>query len=71
MAFLKFDEFLKQVRSDKGRLCACGCGKSLEPRVDGERNTIEGEEVNSDCYYKALGKEIDERSIGAARKLRP
>lgn len=70
---LKIKEFLEQVEADKKnpRRCGCGCGEPLEPRVDGERHQMDGKEVNSDCYYEAFGKEIDEHPIGAAHKLRP
>jgi len=73
---LNWKQFLKLVEEDKkkgGRPCGCGrnCGKTLEPRVDGERPTINGKEVNSDCYYAALDKEIDEHPIGVGRRLRP
>ena len=46
------------------KLCGCGCGKPLEPRVDGERHTIGGVEVNSDCYYDSFGEEIEKYPIG-------
>lgn len=45
------------------KLCACGCGKELEPRVDGERHRIGGKEVNSDCYFDSFGKELEEFPI--------
>ena len=51
-------------RFDK-KLCGCGCGEPLEPRVDGERYTIgDGVEVNSDCYFDTLGTELDNHPIG-------
>ncbi len=52
--------------------CGCdrGCGKFLEPRVDGIRPTIEGREVNPDCYDKSLDEGIDEfGSVGFPRKI--
>lgn len=45
------------------KLCSCGCGQPLEPRVDGERPRIDGREVNPDCYFEAFGKEIEEYPI--------
>lgn len=45
---LKAKRFLK--------LCGCGCGKPLEPRVDGERSTVAGREVNPGCWDQAAKK---------------
>jgi len=45
------------------RLCGCGCGEPLEPRVDGERHKIGDKEVNSDCYFDAFGKELEDFPI--------
>ncbi len=46
------------------KLCGCGCGQELEPRIDGERHTIKGKgEVNSDCYYDSFGKELEKHPI--------
>ena len=41
------------------KLCGCGCGKPLEPRVDGERHQIDSKEVNSDCYFSDLGDVLE------------
>jgi hypothetical protein len=46
------------------KLCGCGCGELLEPRVDGERHQIDGKEVNSDCYFTAFGDELEKYLIG-------
>ncbi len=61
------------------KLCGCGCGQELEPRVDGERHTIKGKgEVNSDCYFDSFGKELEDfpilpprlrRGVASATKL--
>lgn len=46
------------------KLCGCGCGKPLEPRVDGDRLQIDGREVNPDCYYDRFGDELEKYPIG-------
>ena len=46
------------------KLCGCGCGEPLEPRIDGKRHSLDGKEVNDDCYFEHLGKGIDEHPIG-------
>lgn len=46
------------------KLCGCGCGEPLEPRVDGERQKLGGKEVNTDCYWDSFGKELDQYPIG-------
>jgi hypothetical protein len=51
-------------RPDQPKLCGCGCGKPLDPRVDGERPQVGGKEVTEDCYYAAFGDEIDNFPIG-------
>ena len=48
----------------KKRLCGCGCREPLEPRTDGERHSIGGKEVNSDCYFTQMGDEIEKFPIG-------
>ncbi len=50
------------TRPTSQKPCGCGqgCGKFLEPRVDGIRPTIEGKEVNPDCYYQSLDEGIDQ-----------
>lgn len=67
------EEFRKKLEEEKRNLrrCGCGCGESLEPRVDGERHQIDGVEVNSDCYFEKLGEEIEKHPIGCARSIRP
>lgn len=63
---LSVREFLALVKNERHqpqRLCACGCGQPLEPRFWGERLTINGKEVNEDCYFDDLGKEIDDYPI--------
>jgi len=49
--------------SSRVQLCGCGCGRSLEPRVDGHRQQIGGKEVNDDCYFRELGKAIEKHPI--------
>jgi hypothetical protein len=46
------------------RTCGCGCGETLESRVDGERHKIGGVEVNSDCYFDSFDAEIGKHPIG-------
>lgn len=45
-------------------LCACGCGRNLEPRVDGERPRIGGQEVNPDCYDRVVSEALDRHPAG-------
>jgi hypothetical protein len=52
------------------KLCSCGCGEPLEPRVDGERHTIGGKEVNSDCYFNSFGDELEKFPIVPLRLRR-
>ena len=42
------------------KMCSCGCGEPMEPRVDGQHLTVDGLEVNPDCYYGLLGEGIEE-----------
>ena len=50
--------------------CGQGCGKFLEPRVDGIRPTIERKEVNPDCYYQSLDEGINKfGGVGFPRKI--
>ena len=46
------------------KLCGCGCRKLLEPRTDGIRHTINGKEVNDDCYFEQVSALIDQHPIG-------
>ena len=65
---LNAQEFLAKVASERNHPKLCGhngCTEPLGPRVDGERNTIDGDEVCDDCYFDDFGKLIDERPIGA------
>lgn len=39
------------------------CGEPFEPRVDGKRHTLGGEEVCDDCYFGAMGKEVEQYPI--------
>lgn len=54
------------------RLCGCpqNCGKPLEPRFDGgDRNRVDGKEVNDDCYYANVSDVFEKypiRRIGRA-----
>ena len=61
-------EFLLQ--KVEPRLCGCGCGDKLEPRIDGERQKIDGVEVNSDCYFSKLGEVVEKFPIGTHRSRR-
>ena len=40
------------------------CSKCHHFITDDERNTIEGEQVCSNCYYGALGEEVERYPIG-------
>ncbi|MEK7134146.1 MAG: hypothetical protein AAB819_00225 [Patescibacteria group bacterium] len=46
------------------KVCGCGCGNPLEPRVDGKRPTINGAEVNQDCYYGDISDVLEKHPIG-------
>ena len=47
-------------RVEGPRLCGCGCGEKLEPRVDGVRNTLPSKgEVNDACHFSAFDEELD------------
>jgi hypothetical protein len=46
------------------KYCSCGCGKPLEPRVDGQRHAMGGQYVNADCYFDSLGGILEEFPIG-------
>jgi hypothetical protein len=71
---LTWKQFKQQVRKDKKnpRRCGCrpDCPKPLEPRVDGERHTIDGREVHSDCYFDALDKVVTAYPPGGGRRYR-
>jgi len=41
----------------------CSCGQTLPPRVDGERKTIDGKEVCDDCYFDAIGAQVEKHPI--------
>ncbi len=58
-----------RAKESELRPCDCGrdCGKYLEPRVDGERPTIAGREVNPDCYADLISEGIDGCPIVAPR----
>ena len=62
-------EFLERMKTNDFPqvLCGCGCGKPLEPRVDGERQKIGGKEVNDDCYYDSLSEVIEKYPIRKPR----
>ena len=71
MGFIKAADVLSgKAHEPRRKLCGCGCGKPLDPRVDGERPKIDGREVREDCYYDSFGREIDARPIGAPRVRR-
>jgi|SRR3989344_4014293 len=52
------------------RLCGCGCGKPLEPDVDGRPYTIDGKVVNSDCWFEQWGEELEKHPIITPRPSR-
>lgn len=52
------------------KLCGCGCGDELEPRVDGERHRVDGKEINSSCYFAAFGDLIEKHPILSPRLRR-
>ena len=64
---MKDREFVKRHREGKfpEKLCGCPqqCGKPLEPRVDGIRNTIDGKEVNDDCYFANMSEIVERHPI--------
>lgn len=65
MGFLKAVDILSgKAQEPQSKVCSCGCGKPLDPRVDGERPTIGGKVVREGCYYDAMGDEIERRPIG-------
>lgn len=68
---LSWDAFVATRKTDTRRYCGCGCGARLEPRVDGERHRIGDKEVNSGCYYRELGREVDICPVGRGRLRRP
>lgn len=45
------------------KLCGCGCGKELEPRVDGEHYTMGDKEINTDCYFDKLEEVVEKFPI--------
>jgi hypothetical protein len=68
MGFLKARDIISgKAPEPRQKLCGCGCGKALDPRVDGERPKIDGGEVREDCYYESIGKEIEDCPIGVPR----
>ena len=52
------------------KLCGCGCGEPLEPRIDGVRHTLDGKEVTDDCYFEHLGEIVEKQSLGRFRGAR-
>lgn len=48
---------------DNRKLCGCGCGQLLEPRVDGERQKLGGKEVNEDCYFRIAGEVVERHPV--------
>lgn len=64
-------DFLNK-ESDPPELCGCGCGKPLEKNdphgpqcmVINHKKVL----VNSDCYFDAISKGIDEHPIHALGK---
>lgn len=56
---MKLPEVLNPGFKMPVKLCSCGCGRPLEPRIDGERQKIDGKEVNADCYFKSLGEVVE------------
>lgn len=48
------------------RRCCCGCGELLLP---GHRQLPIGL-MNDDCYWRALGEEIERHPIGCGRRVR-
>jgi hypothetical protein len=68
MALLKASDVLSgKAPEPRQKLCSCGCGEPLDPRVDGERQKIGGREVREDCYYASFGDWIDDHPIGRPR----
>jgi hypothetical protein len=59
---MKAKEFLAEEAKEK--LCSCGCEKPLEPRIDGMRQTINGKEVNADCYFATISPILEKHLIG-------
>lgn len=47
-----------------------GCKNELGPRVDGERQKINGVEVCDDCYFDELGDELENYPIMPPRLRR-
>lgn len=50
-------------------LCGCGCGEPLV-LVPGETEFMNGRRVRADCYFGALGEEIERHPIGPGRRVR-
>lgn len=51
----------------------CGyksCTNELGPRVDGERQKIDGKEVCDDCYFDSFGEELEKYPILSPRLRR-
>jgi hypothetical protein len=61
-------EYLKTPSTIPVELCGCGCGQPLEKNDPAGPQFIVIDKkrvlVNSDCYYEAIGEEIDKHPIG-------
>lgn len=52
------------MRSVREQRC-CKCNVSLQETITGKRHTADGFAC-SDCYYEALGEEVEQRPLGGA-----
>jgi hypothetical protein len=63
-------QLLAAGRAPGGIEPCCECGVPLQESKTGCHRCGDGKHVCSRCYYQALGRELDEHPIGAARLLR-
>jgi hypothetical protein len=62
-------EALKQGKTFPGMFACADCGTPLQEEITGNRELSDGSHVCSDCYFDALGNEIEKHPI-AALKIR-
>lgn len=62
---------IAQGRPPAGMVTCVACDTPLQEAITGNRELGDGTHMCSDCYFEALGKELDAHPISALRVSRP